>query len=123
MKIEATTWVVKIGGRLCATPEGRHRFARACAALGRPLVVVHGGGALVSDLQRTLRLEPRFADGRRITSPRDLEVVEMVLSGSVNKALVRALAVEGLRAVGISGCDAGLLRCTPVAGLERVGSP
>jgi acetylglutamate kinase len=119
----AAPWVVKIGGRLCETDAGRDGFARACARLDAPLVVVHGGGAAVSRLQQALGLEPRFEAGRRVTGAEDLEVVEMVLSGAVNGALVRALLAAGRRAVGLTGCDAGLVRCAPVEGLGRVGTP
>ena len=115
--------VIKVGGRLCEEPEARARLARASAALATPLVLVHGGGAQVSRLQRALGLEARFAGGRRVTGIEDLEVVEMALSGSVNKALVRALAAAGRPAVGLSGADGGLLACDFVAELGRVGTP
>jgi acetylglutamate kinase len=117
------SWVVKVGGRQCEEPAGRNHLARACAELARPLVLVHGGGAQVSRRQRDLGCVPRFADGRRITATEDLEVVEMVLSGAVNKSLVRALARAGRPAVGLSGADGALLRCALVPGLGRVGTP
>ena len=116
-------WVVKIGGKLVEDSAVRAALARACAALERPLAVIHGGGAAVTRLQQRLGLEARFVDGRRATTEADLEVVEMVLSGNANPALVRALGEAGLRAVGLSGCDAGLVRCTPVTELGCVGMP
>ena len=116
-------WVVKIGGRLCEDQPAREQLALACAQVAAPLVVVHGGGAQVSGLQRTLGLEARFHEGRRVTSTEDLSAVEMSLSGATNQALVRALLAAGLRAVGLSGCDGALVRCDLVPELGRVGTP
>ena len=116
-------WVVKLGGRLCEEPRARAGLAAACAALGAPLVLVHGGGAQVSRMQQALGLQPSFVEGRRVTSAEDLEVVEMALSGAVNQALVRELVAAGRPAVGLSGCDAGLVRCELRPGLGHVGAP
>ncbi len=115
--------VVKIGGRLCEDPALRARVAVACARHEGPIVVVHGGGDAVTRLQGALGCVPRFVEGRRVTGEADLEAVEMVLSGAINKALVRALAAAGRPAIGLSGCDAGLIRCEPCEGLGRVGRP
>jgi len=65
----------------------------------------------------------RFVQGRRVTEPEDLELVEMALSGATNKRVVRALANAGLRSVGISGSDGGLVRCSVLGELGRVGVP
>jgi len=121
--VTGSLWVVKVGGALCEDPHSRRRLARACAALGRALVLVHGGGGGVSRLQKKLGLEPRFVEGRRVTGPEDLDAAEMVLTGSVNQALVRDLQSEGMAAVGLSGCDGGLLLCRRVDGLGHVGTP
>lgn len=102
-----TTRVFKFGGRAqgaAALPE----LITAAAQRAR-VVVVHGGGDEVSAMQRRLGMEPQFVGGRRVTSEADLEVVRMLLSGSVNKRLVAQLATAGARAVGISGEDGGLL--------------
>jgi acetylglutamate kinase len=122
-KRDRATWVVKIGGRLCEDRDGRVSLARACQALPHRLVLVHGGGDAVTRLQSTLGVEPRFVEGRRVTDSDDLATVEMVLSGQVNKSLVRAISNAGRPAVGLSGCDAGLVRCDLVPGLGRVGTP
>lgn len=119
----ARSWVVKVGGWLCEDPATRAALARACASLGRPLVVIHGGGAAVTRLQERLGLEARFVEGRRATTDADLDAVEMALTGGANPALVRALGAAGLRAVGLSGCDAALARCRRVPELGRVGTP
>jgi acetylglutamate kinase len=105
--------VVKIGGRA----QGDARLAPALAAAARSaggaagsLCIVHGGGDDVSAFQRRLGLEPVFSGGRRVTSEADLEIVRMVLSGTINKRLVAMLLAHGVHAVGISGEDAMLFR-------------
>jgi acetylglutamate kinase len=105
--------VVKIGGRAQGDAALSGALAAAARASGWRLCVVHGGGDEVSDLQRRLGREPRFVGGRRYTSPEDVELVRMVLSGAVNKRLVRQLLAMGLPAVGISGEDAALLPAVP----------
>jgi len=114
--------VVKIGGRLCEERDSREDLARAFAAFDRPLVVVHGGGEAVTRLQNALGVESTFVEGRRVTSPEDMALVEMVL-GVVNGDLVRAVQAAGRPALGLSGCDGELMHCEPVAGLGRVGKP
>ncbi len=114
---------MKVGGR--AQGDARLAAALAAAACGAPdsLCVVHGGGDEVSAMQRRLGLEPTFVGGRRVTSAADLDVVRMVLSGTINKRLVSLLLAHGVRAVGISGEDAMLFtaRAMNVATMGRVG--
>ena len=119
--------VVKIGGRAQNDPHLPSALAAAAQAAsrdpGHALCIVHGGGDEVSALQRRLGLEPKFRNGRRVTSTEDLEIVRMVLSGTINKRLVAALLSQGTRAVGISGED-GLLftaQMTDGATMGRVG--
>ncbi len=100
---------MKIGGRAQGDPQLIVQLA-AAAGRGESLVIVHGGGDEVSSLQRRLGIEPQFRGGRRVTSVEDLELVRMVLSGATNKRLVAQLLSAGVRAVGISGEDAGLLQ-------------
>lgn len=99
---------MKIGGRAQGDPQLIAQLA-AASGRGQSLVIVHGGGDEVSALQRRLGLEPQFRGGRRVTSVEDLELVRMVLSGATNKRLVAQLLSAGVRAVGLSGEDAGLL--------------
>jgi acetylglutamate kinase len=101
--------VVKIGGRAQGDPSLPLRLKRAGDAPGTRVVIVHGGGDEVSALQRRMGVEPVFVNGRRVTSAGDLDAVRMVLSGTVNKRLVARLLSAGLRAVGVSGEDGGLL--------------
>jgi acetylglutamate kinase len=117
------TRVFKIGGRAQSDPELAAALL-AAASIDR-IIVVHGGGDEVSALQRRLGLVPQFNGGRRVTTTDDLEVVQMVLSGSANKRLVAAFVSAGLRAVGVSGEDDGLLRAraTSRETLGEVGAP
>ncbi|MBW3554164.1 MAG: acetylglutamate kinase [Gemmatimonadetes bacterium] len=107
--------VVKVGGREVDDPAWVGRLSAAVAPLA-PLVLVHGGGREVSLLQERLGLVPEWRDGLRVTDAGTLAVVSMVLSGLVNKRLVSALVGAGVRSVGVSGEDDGLLRAEPAAG-------
>lgn len=114
------TRVIKIGGRA----QGDQRLPALLTAAARTarVVVVHGGGDEISVMQRKLGLEPSFVGGRRVTSEADLEVVRMMLSGTINTRLVAQFSSAGARAVGLSGEDGGLLTARaidPSAG--RVG--
>lgn len=101
--------VFKFGGRAQGAAELPARIASAAKIADDSVVVVHGGGDEVSTMQRRLGMEPQFVGGRRVTSEADLDVVRMLLSGTVNKRIVAQLLSAGTRAVGISGEDAGLL--------------
>jgi acetylglutamate kinase len=107
--------VVKLGGNELDRPEWLAECARALRAV-EPVVVVHGGGQAVSALSRRLGLPVEKRDGLRVTSPEVAEVVEMVLAGPANRAVVAALRAVGLDAVGLSGVDGGLLTAEPSPG-------
>lgn len=114
------TRVLKLGGRAQANPQ--LPTVLAAAARADRVIVVHGGGDDVTAMQRRLGLEPEFIGGRRVTSEADLDVVRMLLSGTVNKRLVAQLLSAGARAVGISGEDGGLLTARVLdARFGRVG--
>jgi acetylglutamate kinase len=113
--------VLKIGGRAQDDPRLIAQIVEALGT-GDAIAIVHGGGDEVSALQRRLGMEPSFLGGRRMTSPEDLEVVRMVLSGATNKRLVARLISGGVQAVGISGEDAGLIQARVTnADFGRVG--
>ena len=101
--------VVKVGGRVQGDALLFDAVREGAAVPGARLVLVHGGGDEVSMLQRRMGVDPTFVGGRRVTNAHDLDVVRMVLSGTVNKRLVARLAAVGVRAVGISGEDGELL--------------
>jgi acetylglutamate kinase len=123
MHLTPRAWVVKIGGRLCEDDTLRPQLAAACAAALVPLILVHGGGAQVTRIQEALGQVPQFVDGRRVTDATHMQAVEMVLSGSMNKLLVRALLKAGTRAVGLSGVDDQMVRACLLPGLGAVGVP
>jgi acetylglutamate kinase len=116
-------WVVKVGGALCETPQGLEKVARACMHIPGPYVLVHGGGVMLSRMQKALGYETVFKEGKRFTSEKDMSLVQMVLSGEANGHWVRALVQQGVKAVGLSGYDAGMVRCEPVPSLGCVGVP
>jgi acetylglutamate kinase len=87
------------------------------------VLLVHGGGRHVERMLNALGIPSRFVNGRRETSPEAMEVVEMVLSGGTNKALAAGLTAAGVRAVGVSGRDGGLIRARLAPELGRVGTP
>lgn len=117
------TRVYKLGGPALEDPGLVAPLAAELRGAAGQAVVVHGGGRHVERLLRALDIESRFVDGRRETSPAAMEVVEMVLSGVVNKALAAGLTAAGVPACGISGRDGGLMTARLQPGLGRVGTP
>jgi acetylglutamate kinase len=117
--------VVKIGGSMAEDDMAVKSMARSLARLaaqGRPLALVHGGGKDINRHLAWLGEEPRFKNGLRVTSEEALKVVEMTLSGYVNKKLVGYLAEAGAKAAGLSGVDGPTFFCEPVdPELGRVG--
>jgi acetylglutamate kinase len=108
--------VIKVGGNEVDDRDWTALLAATICTLDEPVVLVHGGGKEVSDLQRALGAEPEWKDGLRVTTPEALRAVAMVLSGVVNKRLVAALTTAGRDAVGISGEDAELLLAEAASG-------
>jgi acetylglutamate kinase len=105
-----TTTVLKLGGELLEDVGAMQRMAaaiRSLASSGR-VVVVHGGGRAIDADLKARGLEPRFVDGLRITDEAALESVVAVLAGRTNTAFVGALHHAGVRAVGLTGADAGI---------------
>ena len=106
------TLVVKFGGHAMGEADYVSAFAADIALLdqvGARPVVVHGGGPQIRAMLKKLQIESKFIDGLRVTDEATISVVEMVLAGGINKALVAAIAQAGGRAVGISGKDGGLI--------------
>lgn len=119
--------VVKFGGNAMGDDDEMASFARDMVLLrqvGLNPVVVHGGGPMINEMLAKLNIESKFKDGKRITDAATVEVVEMVLSGRVNKRIVQAINAQGGRAVGLSGKDANLITCEPAdPELGFVGDP
>jgi len=115
--------VYKLGGPALEDAELLPALAEELRRARGRVLVVHGGGRHVERELKARGLESRFVGGRRETSAEAMEVVEMVLSGIVNKGLAAGLTAAGLPAIGLSGRDAGLLRARVQPGLGRVGRP
>lgn len=119
--------VIKLGGHAMTSDEAMDSFARDVVLMrqvGINPVIVHGGGPMINALLDKLEIKSDFVNGKRVTDAATMEVVEMVLSGTVNKRIVQAINKQGGRAVGLSGKDANLVVCDPadpVLGL--VGNP
>jgi acetylglutamate kinase len=113
-----STIVIKIGGRAAENRESLGALCDELLIISREhrLVLVHGGGAEVTNVSRRFGIESRFLDGVRQTSPEEMDIVDMVLAGKVNSQLVRLLRVRGLDAVGLSGSDGGTFIGESVAG-------
>ncbi len=108
--------VVKFGGNAMGDEDAMADFARDIVLMrqvGVNPVVVHGGGPMINDLLGKLGIKSEFVRGKRVTDKATVEVVEMVLSGLVNKRIVQAINDQGGRAVGISGKDDDLIVCEP----------
>jgi acetylglutamate kinase len=107
------TIVVKYGGHAMGDDAIARQFADDVVLLkqvGMNPIVVHGGGPQIGDMLKRLQIKSSFVDGLRVTDQETVEVVEMVLSGSVNKELVMLINKAGGLAVGLSGKDADLIR-------------
>ncbi|WP_113911132.1 acetylglutamate kinase [Roseovarius dicentrarchi] len=119
--------VIKFGGHAMGDAEAMDTFARDVVLMrqvGVNPVIVHGGGPMINDMLDKLAIKSEFVNGKRVTDAATMEVVEMVLSGRVNKRIVQAINAQGGRAVGLSGKDAHLVTCDPAdPALGLVGVP
>lgn len=118
-KFAGKTIVIKYGGNALAgasTEDGVEAFAKDIAllhAVGFKPVVVHGGGPQISAMMERLGKKPNFHNGLRVTDAETMEIVSMVLLGTVNPQLVSAINQHGAPAVGVSGQDAKLFTASP----------
>lgn len=106
--------VVKFGGNAMGDDEAMAEFARDIVLMrqvGMNPVVVHGGGPMINDMLGKLGIKSDWVRGKRVTDKATVEVVEMILSGLVNKRIVQAINDQGGRAVGISGKDDDMMVC------------
>ena len=106
--------VIKFGGNAMGDDTAMAEFARDIVLMrqvGVNPVIVHGGGPMINDLLGKLGIESEFVRGKRVTDKATVEVVEMVLSGLVNKRIVQAINDQGGRAVGLSGKDDDMIVC------------
>lgn len=114
--------VVKYGGHAMGDDALSAAFARDIVLMrqvGINVVVVHGGGPQIGAMLDKVGVESEFVDGLRVTTAEAVGVVEMVLSGQVNKSIVAQITAEGGRAVGLSGKDGGLVRVRKLSRTTR----
>jgi acetylglutamate kinase len=107
------TIVVKFGGNAMTDSQLHESFARDVVLMklvGMNPVVVHGGGPQIGSLLKKLNIHTEFVNGMRVTDAETMDVVEMVLGGSVNKEIVASINRNGGKAIGVSGKDGGLIR-------------
>jgi acetylglutamate kinase len=108
--------VIKYGGSAQTSDTLKEQFAQDIVLLhlvGMKPIVVHGGGKSITDLLADLGVDTKFVDGQRVTTKEVMRVVEMVLSGEINKEIVSLLDNHGSKAIGISGKDGGFLKGMP----------
>ncbi len=126
-RYDGATVVIKLGGHAMGSDEAMISFARDVVLMqqvGVNPVIVHGGGPMINDMLAKLAIKSEFVNGKRVTDAATMEIVEMVLSGLVNKRIVQAINSQGGKAIGLSGKDANLMICDytdPDLGL--VGTP
>ena len=117
------TIVIKYGGNAMTDEDLKQSFARDVVLMklvGMNPVVVHGGGPQISSLLEQLGIESKFVDGMRVTDSRTMDVVQMVLGGTINQSIVNLINQSGGKAVGLTGKDATLIRAKKML-IERGG--
>lgn len=121
-RYSGATFVVKYGGHAMGDPTLANLFARDIVLLkqvGIHPIVVHGGGPQIARLLERLNIKSDFVDGLRVTDQETVEVVEMVLAGSINKEIVTAINRAGGRAIGLCGKDANLIQAKRLLRTKR----
>ncbi|MDB2562712.1 acetylglutamate kinase [Sulfurimonas sp.] len=108
--------VIKYGGSAQTSPKLKEKFAEDILLMylvGIKPVVVHGGGHKITEMLDALKIETEFIDGQRVTTKDVMRIVEMILSGEINKDIVSLLNSHGAKAIGISGKDAHFITAKP----------
>jgi len=113
-RYDGATIVIKFGGHAMGDDDAMDEFARDIVLMKQcnvNPVVVHGGGPQINEMLKRLDIRSEFVDGKRVSDAATVEVVEMVLSGRINKRIVQAINAQGGKAIGLSGKDANLMVC------------
>lgn len=103
-------YIIKIGGNVIDNSENLYNFLKDFGELDGNKILVHGGGKVATELSKTLGIEPKMIDGRRITDIETLRVVTMVYGGLINKNIVAQLQRFGSNAIGLTGADGDFIR-------------
>ena len=121
-KFAGENFVIKFGGSAMGGDDNLKNFARNIVLLkqvGINPIVVHGGGPQIGKMLEKLNIKTSFVDGLRITDADSVEVVEMVLAGSINKMIVQEINAAGGKAIGISGKDANFITAKRMARTKK----
>ena len=121
-RFAGSTFVIKYGGHAMGSPALAQDFARDVVLLkqvGVNPVVVHGGGPQIKAMLDRLKIKSQFVEGLRVTDAATVEIVEMVLAGSINKQIVSAIQAAGGQAVGLSGKDGNLIEASKLTRTRR----
>ncbi|HVH02469.1 MAG TPA: acetylglutamate kinase [Amaricoccus sp.] len=126
-RYDGATIVIKLGGHAMGSDAALADFARDVVLMKQcnvNPVVVHGGGPMINEMLKRLDIPSTFVEGKRVSDAATVEVVEMVLSGRINKRIVQAINDQGGKAIGLSGKDANLMVCEKDLGtVDRNGVP
>ena len=115
--------VVKIGGNVVDNPELLKQFVKDFAAMPGMKVLIHGGGVMASQMQKSMGMTPIMVEGRRVTDEETLKVVTMVYAGWCNKNIVALLQGAGCNAIGLCGADGNVIKASkrPPVFVESLG--
>lgn len=102
--------VIKIGGNVVDSEQMLSAFTKDFASFPGPKILVHGGGVMASRMMKDMGMEPVMVEGRRVTDADTLKVVTMVYAGWCNKDITARLQAFGCNAIGLSGCDANVIK-------------
>ena len=114
---------IKFGGSAMGKNDLSVSFAKDIALLkqvGINPIVIHGGGPRIKTMLDQLNVKSKFVDGLRVTDKNTMKIIEMVLSGSINKEIVMEINKEGGRAIGVSGKDALLVKTYKIEKKVRI---
>ncbi|SKC91765.1 acetylglutamate kinase [Maledivibacter halophilus] len=112
-KFNGKTFVIKFGGSIMKNEEAQNAFIKDIVLMkliGINLIIVHGGGPKISENIKALGKESEFVNGLRVTDEETMKIVEMVLSGQINKEITFKINNQGVKAIGISGKDGNFIR-------------
>ena len=113
-RYDSATIVIKLGGAAMSNIKNLSSFARDIVLMKQCKVnpiIIHGGGPMINDALNKWEIDFKFIDGKRVTDKNAIKIVEMVLSGNLNKTIVSSINSQGGKGVGISGKDASLVIC------------
>ena len=102
--------VIKIGGNIVDNPDLLKQFVKDFAAIPGMKILIHGGGVMASQMQKSMGMDPVMIEGRRVTDEDTLKVVTMVYAGWCSKMITAMLQTEGCNAIGLSGADGNAIK-------------